>query len=183
MNFECEVILSPDGQWGSRDENGTWNGIVGLMQSGKADFAMAALGIIKERREDIDFPLLHGLLEKIFATKEPGGMPKITAFTYPFTLSAWILYVLMTSTAAVLFQRMIFKNSTLMGSCISVLGSIVSQAMENITETLGEGYSWVYGCRLLLSCLSFTTSIFCPSSPCQRKCPSRKHSRSCQKRF
>ncbi|GFY63612.1 uncharacterized protein TNIN_113751 [Trichonephila inaurata madagascariensis] len=135
LNFIYEVILSPDGQWGSRNENGTWNGIVGLVQSGKTDFAMPALGITKERMEDIDFALSHGLLEKIYATKEPGEMPKITAFTYPFTLNAWILYVLMTFTAAVLFQRMMFKNSTLLGSCISVLGSIVSQAMENIIET------------------------------------------------
>ncbi|GFR27786.1 uncharacterized protein TNCT_218731 [Trichonephila clavata] len=135
LNFEYEVILSPDNQWGSRSENGTWNGIVGLVQSGKADFAMPAVGITEERMEDIDFTLPYELLEKLFATKEPGEMPKITAFTYPFTRNVWILYVLMTLAAAVLFQRMVFKNATLLGSFLSVLGSIVSQAMENIRET------------------------------------------------
>ncbi|GFV94305.1 uncharacterized protein TNCV_2267591 [Trichonephila clavipes] len=135
LNFEYELVQSPDNQWGSRNENGTWNGIVGLIQSGKADFAMPGLGITEERWEDIDFSLWYTLLEKVFATKEPGEMPKITAFTYPFTRNAWILYVFMTITAAVLFQRMLFKNATLWGSFISVLGSIVGQAIENVRET------------------------------------------------
>ncbi|GFY45451.1 uncharacterized protein TNIN_296161 [Trichonephila inaurata madagascariensis] len=135
LNFEYEVVLTSDGQWGSRDENGSWDGIVGLIQSGKADFGMPALGITEERNEDLDFSLPYTLLEKLFVTKEAGEMPKITAFTYPFTRNAWILYVLMTLTAAVLFQRIVFKNATLLGSFIRVLGSIVSQAMENIRET------------------------------------------------
>ncbi|GFU53009.1 glutamate receptor ionotropic, kainate 3 [Trichonephila clavipes] len=135
LNFEYEVVLTPDGQWGSRDKNGTWDGIVGLIQSGRADFGMPALGITEERNEDLDFSFPYTLLEKLFVTKEAGEMPKITAFTYPFTRNAWILYVLMTLAAAVLFQRIVFKNATLLGSFISVLGSIVSQAMENIRET------------------------------------------------
>ncbi|GFY47315.1 uncharacterized protein TNIN_88921 [Trichonephila inaurata madagascariensis] len=135
LNFEYELILSPDNQWGSRNKNGTWNGIVGLVQSGKAEFAMPALGITEERNEELDFSLPYTLLEKLFVTKEAMEMPKNTAFTYPFTLNAWILYVLMTLAAAILFQRMIFKNATLLGGFLSVLGSIVSQAMENVRET------------------------------------------------
>ncbi|GFU98775.1 glutamate receptor ionotropic, kainate 3 [Trichonephila clavipes] len=135
LNFEYEVILSPDGQWGTRNENGTWNGIVEMIQSGKADFGMPALGMTEERNKDLDFSLPYTILEKMFVTKEAGEMPRIAAFPYPFTRNVWILYVLMTLTTAVLLQRMIFKNTTLFGSFISVLGSIVSQAMENVRET------------------------------------------------
>ncbi|GFY52212.1 uncharacterized protein TNIN_476741 [Trichonephila inaurata madagascariensis] len=135
LNFKYEVILSPDGQWGSRHENGTWDGIIGLIQSGKADFGMPALGMTEERSKDIDYSLQYTILEKIFVTKEAGEMPKIAAFTYPYSPNVWILYILMTLTAAVLFQRMIFKNATVLGSFISVLGSIVSQAMENVRDT------------------------------------------------
>ncbi|GFQ82083.1 uncharacterized protein TNCT_499721 [Trichonephila clavata] len=79
LNFEYEVILSPDNQWGSRNENGTWNGIVGLVQNVKAGFAMPVLGITEERMKDLDFTPSYDLLEKIFATKEPGEMSKITS--------------------------------------------------------------------------------------------------------
>ncbi|GFY73090.1 uncharacterized protein TNIN_114841 [Trichonephila inaurata madagascariensis] len=48
----------------------------------------------------------------------------------------------MTLAAAVLFQRMLFKNATLLDSFLSVLGSIVSNAMENIRDPLEEGAAW-----------------------------------------
>ncbi|GFR02680.1 uncharacterized protein TNCT_563121 [Trichonephila clavata] len=135
LNFGYKVILSPDGQWGTRNENGTWNGIVEMIRSGKADFGMPALGMTEERNEDLDFSLPYTILEKIFVTKEAGEMPKIAAFTYPFTRNVWILCILMTLTAAVLFQRMIFRKASLLGSFISVLGSIISQALENVRDT------------------------------------------------
>ncbi|GFR09647.1 uncharacterized protein TNCT_65071 [Trichonephila clavata] len=37
--------------------------------------------------------------------------------------------------ATVLFQRIMFRNSTLLGSFLSVLGSIVSQAMEGVEDS------------------------------------------------
>ncbi|GFS43295.1 lig_chan-Glu_bd domain-containing protein [Nephila pilipes] len=57
------------------------------------------------------------------------------SFTYPFTVNTWILYALMILAATVLFQKVMFRNATLLGSFISVLGSIASQAMENVRET------------------------------------------------
>ncbi|GFR02676.1 lig_chan-Glu_bd domain-containing protein [Trichonephila clavata] len=135
LNFEYEVILPPEGGWGSRSENGTWDGIIGLIQNGKADFGMPALGMTEERSKYLDYSLTYTILEKIFVTKEAGEMPKIAAFTYPFTQNVWILYVWMMLTASVLFQRIIFRNVTLLRSFISVLGSIVSQSMENVRET------------------------------------------------
>ncbi|GFQ98784.1 lig_chan-Glu_bd domain-containing protein [Trichonephila clavata] len=62
-------------------------------------------------------------------------MPKITAFTYPFTQYAWVLYALMIFTATVVFQRIMLRNSTLLESFLSVLGSIISQGVGNAIDT------------------------------------------------
>ncbi|GFT36245.1 lig_chan-Glu_bd domain-containing protein [Nephila pilipes] len=62
-------------------------------------------------------------------------MPKVTAFIYPFSQNVWVLYTLMILAATVLFQRMMLRRATLLGSFLSVLGSVVSQAMENVRET------------------------------------------------
>ncbi|GFT32927.1 lig_chan-Glu_bd domain-containing protein [Nephila pilipes] len=83
----------------------------------------------------VDFSIPYYVLQKAFIAKEPGLMPKITAFTYPFSRNAWILYVLMILAATVLFQRVIFRNTTLLGSFLWVLGSIASQPMGNIRDT------------------------------------------------
>ncbi|GFY51870.1 uncharacterized protein TNIN_147051 [Trichonephila inaurata madagascariensis] len=135
LNFKFEIVTSPNGQYGSRNSNGTWDGIIGLIQSGKADMGFGALSISEDRSEVVDFSMAYNVFQRSFATKEPSEMPKITAFTYPFTLTVWILYALMILAATVLFQRLMFRNATIMGSFLSVLGSVSSQAMENVRET------------------------------------------------
>ncbi|GFR23289.1 hypothetical protein TNCT_445701 [Trichonephila clavata] len=40
LNFQYEILTSPNGQYGSRNTNGTWDGIIGLIQSGKADMGL-----------------------------------------------------------------------------------------------------------------------------------------------
>ncbi|GFT32967.1 lig_chan-Glu_bd domain-containing protein [Trichonephila clavipes] len=106
-----------------------------MVQKGEADIGLGLLVISEERLEAIDFSKSYGALEKVFAAKEPGQMPKITAFTYPFALNTWILYAMMILTATVLFQRIMFRNSTLLGSFLSVLGNILTQGMENVRGT------------------------------------------------
>ncbi|GFY61485.1 lig_chan-Glu_bd domain-containing protein [Trichonephila inaurata madagascariensis] len=103
--------------------------------------------------EAIDFSNTYGTLEKVFAAKEPGQKPKITAFTYPFTPNVWVLYVLMILAATVVFQRIMFRNTTLLGSFLSVLGSIVTQGMENVRNT-----PW----RRVLFGLRLTIAVFMP---------------------
>ena len=55
MNFSTRIIISPDGKWGARDENGTWNGMIQTLQSRRAQLALTSLTILKSRSEVIDF--------------------------------------------------------------------------------------------------------------------------------
>ncbi|GFQ71079.1 lig_chan-Glu_bd domain-containing protein [Trichonephila clavata] len=133
LNFEFEIL--PTHYGGSRRSNGTWDGIIGLVQKGEADMGLGFLIFSEERFEAIDFSNSYGALEKLFVAKEPGRVSKITAFTYPFTQNAWVLYVLLILAATVVFRRIMFRNTTLLGSFLSVLGSIVTQGMRNVKDT------------------------------------------------
>ncbi|GFT90447.1 uncharacterized protein NPIL_342811 [Nephila pilipes] len=135
LNSVVEILTPTSGMFGSQYSNGTWDGIIGMVQREDADLGVMALSISEERWKAIEFSIPYNILEKGFATKEPGEMPKVAAFTYPFSLKTWILYALMTLATTVLFQRIMFRNATLLGSFLSVLGSIASQAMENVRET------------------------------------------------
>ncbi|GFS37627.1 uncharacterized protein NPIL_314761 [Nephila pilipes] len=129
------LISSDVHTFGSRHSNGTWDGVIGLVESGEADIGVQSLSISEERMKAVDFSIPYFALQKAFTAKEPGLMPKITAFTYPFSTNVWILYVLMILVVTVLFQRVIFRNTTFLGSFLWVLGSIVSQPMGNIRDT------------------------------------------------
>ncbi|GFY51822.1 uncharacterized protein TNIN_108561 [Trichonephila inaurata madagascariensis] len=135
LNFQVKIVLSSDGQYGSSNSKRTWDCVIGLVQSGKADMGFGALSISEDRLEVVDFSISYSVPQKSFDTKESNQMPKISAFTYPFTLNVWILYAFMILVATVLFQRIMFRNATLLGSFLSVLGSISSQAMNNVRDT------------------------------------------------
>ncbi|GFT52822.1 lig_chan-Glu_bd domain-containing protein [Nephila pilipes] len=70
-----------------------------------------------------------------FLTKVSGEMPKVAAFAYPFSRDVWILYAFLIVVSTILFQRIMFRNATLLGSLLWVVGSIASQAMENVINS------------------------------------------------
>ncbi|GFT96326.1 uncharacterized protein NPIL_472681, partial [Nephila pilipes] len=95
LNFEIELLLSPNGVVVSNYGNGTFGGIVGMVQRGEADMGIIGLTISERTAAAVDFSIPIGALEYIFLTKEPKQMPKVSAFTYPFTWNLWILYAFM----------------------------------------------------------------------------------------
>ena len=54
-NFSVVSTSSPDGKWGAPMANGTWNGMVGVLQRLEADVSIAGLAITSEREEIIEF--------------------------------------------------------------------------------------------------------------------------------
>jgi hypothetical protein len=37
MNFTYTIVTSPDGKWGSRNPDGSWNGLIRLIMDGNDD--------------------------------------------------------------------------------------------------------------------------------------------------
>ena len=56
LNFTLEFIPSIDGSYGNQLENGSWNGMVGMLQRGEADLAIPFLAMLAHRLDAIDFP-------------------------------------------------------------------------------------------------------------------------------
>ncbi|TRY61521.1 hypothetical protein TCAL_02109 [Tigriopus californicus] len=55
LNFTFEYVHPNDCEWGGMDDNGSWNGIVGMLQDGICQLAAAPLSITTERAKVIDF--------------------------------------------------------------------------------------------------------------------------------
>ena len=41
MNFTYDVVTTPDGNWGSRNSDGSWNGFVGQLMRREADICLS----------------------------------------------------------------------------------------------------------------------------------------------
>lgn len=55
LNFDYTLVPSRDGQFGARQPNGDWNGLVGDLATCETDIVMAPLLMTAEREEVIDF--------------------------------------------------------------------------------------------------------------------------------
>ena len=89
MNFSTRIRLVPDGKWGGRNENGTWNGMIKELHEGRSDVALCLFAISKARSEVVDFssPLIEtdiGLFIK-YPERESSWM----TFIRPFKQELW----------------------------------------------------------------------------------------------
>ncbi|XP_050348568.1 ionotropic receptor 25a isoform X2 [Nymphalis io] len=55
VKFDYEISLSPDGNFGTMDENGNWNGIIKELIEKRADIGLTSLSVMAERENVVDF--------------------------------------------------------------------------------------------------------------------------------
>ncbi|XP_043478065.1 ionotropic receptor 25a isoform X2 [Leptopilina heterotoma] len=55
MDFEYDLVVPDDREFGAKTANGDWTGLVGDLSKGETDIAVAALTMTSEREEVIDF--------------------------------------------------------------------------------------------------------------------------------
>ncbi|XP_063710761.1 glutamate receptor ionotropic, kainate 1-like [Symsagittifera roscoffensis] len=87
--FDYDFYLSPGGNYGAPDENGTWNGMVGEVLYGRADMAAADLTINAPRTEILTFsqPFMNVDLGVVY--KKPSVQLHMLAFMMPFSTQVW----------------------------------------------------------------------------------------------
>ena len=72
MNFSTRIRLNTDGKWGSRDENGSWNGMIEELHSKRAQLALSDFTITKARSEVVDFSPSLFEADMVMFVKIPG---------------------------------------------------------------------------------------------------------------
>ncbi|XP_068227739.1 glutamate receptor ionotropic, kainate 2-like [Palaemon carinicauda] len=55
MNFTYTVTRPPDGAWGYKYPNGTWNGMVGMLAKGEMDLAFVPFSVLYTRAQVLDY--------------------------------------------------------------------------------------------------------------------------------
>ena len=90
MNFSTRIRISPDGKWGGRDENGTWNGMIQEVYEKRAQIGLGAFGLTKSRSDVVGFspPLFQADIQ-IFI-KYPERISSWTTFIRPFDPFLWL---------------------------------------------------------------------------------------------
>lgn len=75
MKFSYDMYEVPDGKFGSKSPDGTWTGLIGELEIGRATMALAPLTITVPRQDAVAFslPYMHSDLTAMFRRPSPGG--------------------------------------------------------------------------------------------------------------
>ena len=112
LNFTYDIVIPDDLMWGSRNDDGSWTGMVGMLQRREVDFAVAALSASALRKEVMDFADIA--LQQTFVTgiyKKPEAIDgTFMIFIIPFKLEVWFIIGLVIILIAVVFTFMKFVD-------------------------------------------------------------------------
>ncbi|KAF5301502.1 hypothetical protein FQR65_LT08805 [Abscondita terminalis] len=93
LEFKYKIILQEDGLYGIENpRTKEWNGMLGEIRAGRADFAITDLTITSERESAVDFtmPFMNLGISILYRKPEPVP-PSLFTFAYPFSGEVWIL--------------------------------------------------------------------------------------------
>ncbi|XP_066984773.1 uncharacterized protein [Macrobrachium rosenbergii] len=91
LNFTFKLVEPEDGQWGSKNADGSWTGLVGQVHRHEADFAIGPHDLSEVRSQSIDFtiPLIFAARKFIVAQRQAHFNP--WGFLYPLSAMVWLL--------------------------------------------------------------------------------------------
>ena len=132
MNFTTKILPSPDRQWGSLNEDGTWNGIVNELIQNRTQIGLASLFYTYQRSLVADYsPALVEGTDRMFI-KYPGREASWTTYISPFHNSLWIsLFIFLPFVVLLLSSTYYFgpeqEPFTFQNTCLIIWGSQFAQ--------------------------------------------------------
>ncbi|XP_060066778.1 glutamate receptor 4-like [Ylistrum balloti] len=93
LQLKYEIYESPYNVYGSEYANGSWNGMVEEVLSGRANIGMGAISITSSREKVIDFSLGVISTGVNMLIKKPKEAKNIFQFMEPFSLNLWLATV------------------------------------------------------------------------------------------
>ncbi|XP_072012045.1 probable glutamate receptor [Engystomops pustulosus] len=92
LEFNYTIHVVKDGHYGSKDQNGVWNGMVGEIIRKEADLAVAPLTITTVRENAISFtkPFMQTGIGILLKKESSSGGSYLFGFLNPFSKELWI---------------------------------------------------------------------------------------------
>ena len=122
--WKTEHIAAPDKRWGGQEPpgpNGTFNGMIGMVQRGETDLAACIITISHIRYQVVDFSFPYYYDSVRYMSNKPGYAPKWEVLVFPFKLDAWLAIFLSFFIFSLLFYLVMLMSedqSYTFSSCV-----------------------------------------------------------------
>ncbi|KAF0292638.1 Glutamate receptor ionotropic, kainate 3 [Amphibalanus amphitrite] len=178
LNFTPKIVCPKDGKFGYQLPNGTWNGIVGLLQHRRAELMLVSLVMLEQRRRVVDYlgPVewtYYGFVIRDRTLRLGDSEVNWRAYTEPFSPALWTAAFALLLCAAGVWSAMAAAAPQAQTSASepgatttpaepfwTVLGVLVQQGASVVPESSSQrillGSLWVFSVVLFAS---FTSNI------------------------
>ncbi|XP_045620111.1 glutamate receptor ionotropic, kainate glr-3-like [Procambarus clarkii] len=116
LNFTYDLVMPVDGLWGFLKDDGHWTGVVGEVESGRANFSLV-LSVTFERTRIVDFTRMYYLDPLSFVTAKSRHQPPWLKLITPFSGQVWVVSSASVVVAVVLYW-VIFRAQAVFGSSV-----------------------------------------------------------------
>ena len=79
-----------DNNWGTLNSNGTWNGVIKMLEDKQVDFAPASFTVTFDRSQVISFGFPFRQIEYAIAIQTPINSLNYLAYLEPFSFWTWV---------------------------------------------------------------------------------------------
>ncbi|XP_068216604.1 glutamate receptor 2-like [Palaemon carinicauda] len=164
MNFEYELIRPEGGLWGNKLPNGSWTGMMGLIDREEVEMALGPFTITHEREEAADFSMeVQSDNQKIFLVR-PGLENDIGGFLKPFTFRVWLLVLASLICMSSFMTFMIWSEDKVFGpSTTNIASKAILWVIQTVSQESSEWLPRRDGGRLLVSTWLLATLVFMSS--------------------
>ncbi|GFS31351.1 uncharacterized protein NPIL_604651 [Nephila pilipes] len=148
LHFKYETLAPNDAAWGSKLENGSWSGAIGMVYRGEADLAIGKIAITEERASILDYSYPYDIEVLTFATKIPGLVQKYAAFIWPFSWGLWIGILTAVVFITIAIRFLLSKSYSYQHIAVSVFGNLIHQPLTIKQSKCRDKYliaGWMLG--------------------------------------
>ncbi|XP_063840047.1 glutamate receptor ionotropic, delta-2-like isoform X1 [Scylla paramamosain] len=141
LNFDYEFMRPVDRVWGGPDANGSWNGLLGLLQRREVELAVGPFGVTNQRETVCDFSDAFYSENNAILMVRPTLQNDMAGFAKPFANEVWLLTLVSLVTMVVVMARVATAEASLYNT--RNRNSLAKAAIWGLKAFTQEGSEWL----------------------------------------
>ncbi|XP_047737790.1 glutamate receptor ionotropic, delta-1-like [Hyalella azteca] len=149
MNFTCSVTPSVDREFGAQRPDGSWSGIIGLVDDGQADIIVASLDNILARAAVVDFLITVDVTRFVMVMRRAYNMDAAwTNYTSEFSAEVWVALA-----ALLCCSPDETRRPSYLEICSVVIAALAARGCNCSTTSISGRMAWITTlcCAVLVS--------------------------------
>ncbi|XP_069995753.1 glutamate receptor ionotropic, delta-2-like [Penaeus vannamei] len=164
LKFDYELVRPLDRVWGTPDANGSWSGLIGMLQREEVEFALGPFGVSPQRDAVCDFSEAVNTDSLNLIMVRPTLESDMSGFVKPFSVEVWLLILLTMICTGTAMICMVWAEDRIFNSRTE---DFLSKASMWVIKALTqEGSEWMPmgdGGRLLVTTWLLASLVFMSS--------------------